>query len=304
MTDFAKALNGWQNDMVRTSHEMEVRLAQWLPAQGLPKMLFLGGLRCYAEKYTAEAETLAKMGYQMVTMDWRNQGRSKLTSDAPRELSYVDSYDEYLGDLGSLFPQVAPKFVIAHSMGAHLALRYWAQSQTSTPLVITAPFLGTREPPPAGLARFAAALGATFSDVGRKKVPLQHEMTQDDFGTARNIITTDKARFDELFNWPKYDPVLKKGPATFKWLNAFFKSLAVLAKKETLGRIRAPVLAFTTPNDPLVNGPVQAKLLQYVPGIEVVPLANSLHEPLRERAEIRDAVFAHIRGFVMLSTHR
>ncbi len=86
----------------------------------------------FCEKYSDCANVLHALNYNTVVFDWRGQGLSSRALP-DRHKGHVDSYDEYVGDLEKVLTHAAhlygnePIYLLAHSMGGHVALRTLAQ---------------------------------------------------------------------------------------------------------------------------------------------------------------------------------
>ena len=293
MTDFDRARQGWQNRIFERPG-MALRAAFWNVENPRGQILLLGGLRDFAEKNTAEAETFARWGFSTVFLDWHHQGRSGRLSGVNPAYAHTTDFSEYDADLATLWPHIHPTVAVAHSMGAHNALRFWIKEQVTLPLVLTAPLMGAQLGMPEPLARFLARLAVALGR-GPYLAPGQLVYARPPF--ENNIYSRDPARFAEMFDWMEHDPAVQKDGATFGWVYAFLRSAAWLRQPAVLQKVKAPVLAFMTPNDPLINGPAEEVLSRYVPHITVERLPDCTHEPLRDEARIRDKVMEKIRLF-------
>jgi lysophospholipase len=92
-------------------------------------VILLGGRAEFIEKHLETIEELNRRCFDVYIMDWRGQGlSSRMLKD--RHKGYVSSYEDYMADLRyfielSIKPEsVRPVIVLAHSMGAHIALRF------------------------------------------------------------------------------------------------------------------------------------------------------------------------------------
>src|SRR5207247_5000458 len=90
--------------------------------------VLLHGQTEFIEKYDEVIGELNERGFTVATFDWRGQGGSARALADPLKC-HVGNFAEYDEDLAAFLEQVikpmgaAPPLVLAHSMGAHVALR-------------------------------------------------------------------------------------------------------------------------------------------------------------------------------------
>ncbi len=128
-TENNKAPKGAIVDKFSARDGCEIRYALFkktiAPRQGT--VIILHGRNECIEKYFETVQNLSKRGLAVATFDWRGQGGSdRLIGDPAR--GYVDSFDEYVGDLETFFEKIVlpdcpgPYFVLGHSTGSLVAL--------------------------------------------------------------------------------------------------------------------------------------------------------------------------------------
>jgi acylglycerol lipase len=89
------------------------------------------GIAEHGGRYAWLAERACAQGVGLVTLDLRGHGRS------PGERSYVERFDDYLLDVDSLWAKALeigagkPLFLMGHSMGGAIALRWAAARQAA-----------------------------------------------------------------------------------------------------------------------------------------------------------------------------
>jgi len=98
------------------------------PAKGV--FLLLHGRAEFIEKYKAVANRLLGKGFNVVSLDWRGQGLSTRELEN-RHKGYIHSFAAYVADLTALFDDIIkplglPVYILSHSMGGHIALRFMA----------------------------------------------------------------------------------------------------------------------------------------------------------------------------------
>src|SRR5262249_15970954 len=143
-----------------------------------------------------------------------------------------------------------PRFIFAHSMGGHVTLRYLHDfPDAARAAIVTAPMIEmtTRRFPP-GLARLAVEVGM-LSRLAKKDIPgmSDYDRGQDLF--ENNESTSDRDRFERRVRLLSENPELLLGGVTFGWLDAAFRSIALLQRPEYLRRITTPLLMFAAADD-------------------------------------------------------
>lgn len=161
----------------------------WLPAATHAVIALVHGIAEHAGRYAFLAERANAQGIGLVSVDLRGHGRS------PGERSYVERFDDYLLDVDALWAKAgelaagSPLFLMGHSMGGAITLRWVAQrgrpvsglilssaalkigGDVPRLLVWLAPFLSRRFPhlrgtriDPTVISRDAAAVAAYVAD--------------------------------------------------------------------------------------------------------------------------------------------
>lgn len=103
----------------------------WLPEATHAMIALVHGIAEHAGRYAFLAERANAQGIGLVSVDLRGHGRS------PGERSYVERFDDYLLDVDALWTKAAelatgrPLFLMGHSMGGAIALRWVAQRQAA-----------------------------------------------------------------------------------------------------------------------------------------------------------------------------
>lgn len=142
-----------------------LHLRAW-PAQG-GWVAIAHGYGEHSGRYEALARYLNARGWGVASCDLRGHGRS------PGRRGHVRSFDDYLHDLAALHAFVAdqagegPVFLLGHSLGGLIALRYVQERAVElSGLILSAPFLELALPTPRWKLVLAPALSRlwpTFS---------------------------------------------------------------------------------------------------------------------------------------------
>lgn len=274
-------------------------------AEGKGSILFLGGRADFIEKYAESYWTWLGWGLGIATFDWRGQGLSGRLGGDPHK-GHIEDFAYWLDDLAGLIDWLratlpGPYFIVAHSMGAHLALRQLTREATSIDrAVLLAPMLGINTAPlTVGLARrladWATARGQGLS-YGPGQGPYRAAMR----GARRQgLLTSDIERFADEGWWIDGNAGLALGGVTFGWLKSAYRSMAALSEPGVLEAVETPVLILVGERERLVDAHAAATAAARLPHAYFEIVADGCHELLRETDTVREATHAHIRRFLL-----
>jgi lysophospholipase len=283
-----------------------IRYAVWrLPRERCRgTVLLLTGYGEFIEKYYETISDLTDRGFTVCIMDWRGHGLSS------RDLmhhtkGHVRSFDHYVEDLKKFVRTIVkeagplPRVILAHSMGAHLALRFLHDHRGEFDrAVLCAPMVDLRlSPMPRWLLRLLVRLYCTFGLSTRFAWPVK------DYGArARrfpgNRLTSDPARFRDMLYWIERNPDLAIGPPTFGWLRAAFESMTLISDPAYARAIDTPILIISASDDRVVNNAAQERLVKLLSSASLVSIKGARHEVLKERTAIRNLLFDQFDRFV------
>lgn len=290
-----------------TADGTRLRLARWPAGDsgGRGTVLLLGGRAEFIEKHAETAGDLIARGFRVWTMDWRGQGLSSRPL-ANRCKHHIDDFVRYLADLDAVVERrVAPAagdrplLLFAHSMGGHIALRYLAERPGRVAaLVATAPMVmiggrGLPLPLVRALARLAVrhrhdlAYLPGMSD----HLPFSRHFIQ-------RMLTSDPERGQIHARHFEDNPELCLGGVTWGWLDASLRSSALLLRPDYARRIAVPVFLAIAGRERLVSNRASHRLAGLLPLSTVTLYADSRHEILMERDEIRRIFWKDVEGFL------
>ncbi|MFW6206258.1 MAG: alpha/beta fold hydrolase, partial [Gemmatimonadota bacterium] len=141
--------------------DVPIRYRSWSPEDGDPGavLLLVHGLFEHSRRYDELGRALAHDGIATFAMDLRGHGQSG------GRRGHVPRFDRFLDDLERFHRQVAashpgvPPFLLGHSMGGLIVLRYLQQRGPDVVgAVISAPWLGTAVEVPAWQRVLAAVM--------------------------------------------------------------------------------------------------------------------------------------------------
>lgn len=104
-----------------------IRYQQWIPAKTAPRaaILIVHGIGEHGGRYSALAEDFIRAGFAVGCPDHRGHGKSEgKRAQVDKFDDFADDLDTYYAILRKQFPAPLPLFIVAHSMGGLIALRY------------------------------------------------------------------------------------------------------------------------------------------------------------------------------------
>lgn len=259
------------------------------------------------ELYAPVAAKWAQMGYQAVVFDRRGRGGSGRVVDTQPMLDHISSFDVYLNDLKDFCTKVyrpfmqagKPSYIMGHSTGAHLALRYVASQQgLFDAAIVTSPLAGldighVPQPVVHLAAKLFNALCAPRFAFGQKPFDPNKVFVAD------NEFTSDETSWEQRQQFLRHHPELQIGGVSPGWVNAALTSCGQLL--EDASKISIPVLAHLTPDDRVVSGLAQKQLWAQLPPN---PLNHSYdyvgfgHELLAETPLVREKLWSRTHSFI------
>lgn len=282
-------------DFFTAADGLSIRYGIWPVEAGLCRgsVLLLNGRKEFLEKY---AETIAELnirGFTVFSIDWRGQGLSaRLLTD--RNKGHVGSYRDYLRDLSRFVDRIVlpaaqrPVIVLAHSMGAHIALRFLHDQPAGVDrAVLTSPMIDIQTAPCPRRLAGALARGAVTAGLSAVSVPGAAARSVLKRSFEGNPLTSDRRRFDIEKQAVIRCIDLAVGPPTFGWLAATVESIAVLHRDGFLEAVTTPLLMVAAGEDPLVSESAQRDACDRLPHCRFLLLPDARHEVLMECDRIR-----------------
>lgn len=267
-------------------------------------VVLLGGRSEFIEKYSETIDEIAQRGYAVYTLDWRGQGLSdRLLPN--RYKGFVHSYEDYLTDLTGFMEMivqpraVAPIVVLAHSMGAHIALRYMHDMPgLVAKAVLTSSLVDIAA---SGLSKaLIKRIVGWISTAGFRECYATH--TQD-FDPAKkrfanNRLTSDLDRFHHVNKLLADEPGLAIGGVTFGWLDAMFRSIEEIKTGGYAEGIMTPTLFIAAGDDAVVSIEAQKDFCRRMPNGRMVTIPHARHEVMIETDTIRSEIWKAFDDFV------
>jgi lysophospholipase len=280
-----------------TPDKRHLRGGIWELPEGTAKRaicVVLNGHTEFLEKYQEVADELRARGFEVASLDWRGQGASERRSYGNRA-GHVGSFEEYVFDLASLMlqavepiqrarPKPLPVIALAHSMGAHILLRYLHDHKRRfAAAVVVAPMLdvhtGKYSP---GLTRLIAAFFNLLKPSTRFVFGIE-ERDPLELKFEDNAVTSDRTRFERMQALLKAQPFLR---------------IFGLRRKSFAEEITTPLLVFGAGRDRVVHVEAIRDFVKNLPKARYVEIEDAQHEILMENDAIRARFWAEFDAFV------
>ncbi|HMR30320.1 MAG TPA: alpha/beta hydrolase [Geminicoccaceae bacterium] len=267
-------------------------------------LVVLPGRAEFIEKYEEAAADFCRRGFAVAVVEWRGQGLSLRGQSMPQR-GFVGDYEEYLQDLAAVLGELrslaapVPWIVLGHSMGGHIALRWlYREPGTFAAAVMTAPMFGI---PLAGVPEPMARLlcsAAVRLGRGHDYAPGQGDFSVERCRYEGNPLTSCPGRFETYRGLVAGRPDLIVGGATWGWLDASLRSIAITRRPGYLESIETPILLCLATEERVVSNAAIAMFARRLPNARLERFAGARHELLIERDAIRDRVLAAIDAFL------
>lgn len=287
-----------------TEDGFRLRYAHWRttapPCKGT--VLLLHGRAEYIEKLYETTGDLRKLGYDVLTFDWRGQGGSdRLLED--RRKGYVEHFGQYVIDLETIVTEVAlpdcrgPFHVLAHSTGSLVALLAAPHmGNRLRRMVLLAPLLGFGSIPIA--KRTLKWLCGTLHVTGLGTLYLAGGPTPDENRAFKgNRLTSDLKRFQRNAKLAGEFSELTIGGPTATWLFAAGRAMERVSSTEFHSQVTIPTLVICAGNDEVVDNRAAELLCRRLRSGSCLTISGARHEMLQERNSVREQVLAAFSAF-------
>ena len=252
------------------------------------------------EKYFETIGDLTARGLWVATFDWRGQGGSGRLLRDPRR-GHVARFSVYEADLKQFLEQVVlpdtrlPFFIVAHSMGALVALSQAPELESRIDrMVLAAPFLALAGQVMSQRSISLVANTASLFQLGGRT--FRKDVTGLPF--EGNVLTSDRRRFARNQAICDTHPQLALGPPTARWLKEMLAAITRVSRQEHLTRIRIPTLVLCPTLDPIVPRTVLNALARKFRAGRLIEIDGARHELFNEADRYRAQAMAAIDAFI------
>ncbi len=278
---------------LRTAEGATIRYGIARPAHALKRgsVLLLQGRAECLEKYCEIVEGLTARGLYVYSFDWHGQGMSDRFPKGRKKVD-VTSFDDYLEDIALFIREVwcvpeANRYVIAHSTGGHVALRFMAERRLKVDgALLCAPMIDLKTK---GWPRWFAPIlvgavaGMGFADL---QAPGERHHLPSLRRFEGNALTSDPERFRVLPELVKSNPLLERRGATYRWVRSAFTSIAKLNARGIPESIDVPVTILIGDDDRIVDADAAKRFARRLPNGRLQLLKGARHEIMMERNAI------------------
>ena len=281
----------------------------FLPAQGDKKgtVLIAQGFSEFIEKYFELMRDFSEAGYDVLTFDWRGQGKSDhFSDDIPHDLAITQNFDQHVLDMKALvdaqLSDDMPKYLIAHSMGAHISTRFLHDHpDVFNAAVLSAPMMRLKMPHPDWVIKLMLCGVRLFGD---ELTPAEKKggWSNKNGPIERDPRSRDPVRRLVQYTYCKDDPDLRLGPPTYQWARHALKSTDKVHKASFYEVIHTPILMGVAKAERIVQNQAIEMAARYMPNAEICALEDARHEIFMERDEIRSVFMRETLSF--LEKHR
>ncbi|WP_246196402.1 alpha/beta hydrolase [Aquisphaera giovannonii] len=262
-----------RDDTLISRDGMRLLVRSWPVAAPRGVVVVAHGLGEHGGAYAPLAEAVGiPLGLEFAALDFRGHGRS------PGRRGVVRRYEDFVGDLHAAVEWVRarrprlPIFVLGHSNGGQIALRYALESPDRIAGVVASnPFIRIAMPVPPGKLRLGRLLLSVAPWLTlRADTPIDG-MTRDP--AMRDMYRTDTLRHNRI-SAPLFFGMVEGGEMLM----------------ERAGAIRSPLLMIVGGQDPVVSPAATRDLFDRVGAADKTMLLypKMLHEPFNElgRAQV------------------
>lgn len=296
----AEFLDSAQLEYLTTRDGARLRCALWQATAAAPRgtVMIMTGYSEFIEKYYEVARDLQILGFAVLCFDWRGQGLS--TRAHPERKGWVQDYatmvDDALEVAAWLKQQNAPEPLVGlgHSMGGNVCIRLLQNHQSLLKAAaVTAPMLGLKGLPN-WLLRSLAEAGSRAGMDGR----YAPGATDNNPHGPHTRLSTDQNRIDAWRQYLRCDPWLITHGVTWRWVREAVASIQMVTQPENAARITTPLLIANPLQDSLVDPVPTQRFGESCEAARMLEVAESEHELLQERDDLRDQFFRAFDDFM------
>ena len=266
-------------------------------------VIIFPGLGEWIEKYAETINQLHTRGFNVIIFEWRGQGlSSRLLADPAK--GHVPAFDALIDDFDAFFRShvktKVPLLVLAHSMGAHLYLR-WRCGKGRAEKIEGTIICGVLHEPntspfPLPLARWIVK-SAIKGGKAEHYAPMQRGYDSAAIPFAANTLTRDEKRYALMMQQLRGNTALKMGGLTYGSLNAIFQSAPRLIQDLKDHPPPEPILFLGAAHDRVVRPEGLRKVAALLPQARTLYFEDAGHELFQETDAVQREIWQAIDAF-------
>lgn len=285
---------------------LKIHYISYVRKENLADVVIAHGFGEFAEKYEEMAYYFLQEGYNIYIMEHRGHGYSQRQVRDLQKI-HVDSFDVYVRDLKDFVAKILPKdrkrFLLAHSMGGAIAIRYLEEHPgTFQGVVLSSPMCKIRfgELPTAGVSFLCDIMcGLGF---GRRTAYGQRDFSTEDRFDKSSCMS--KVHYHAILQKRSKDPHYQTCKATYGWVRAGLRVSRQILQQENVNRIREPILILTAGQDHMVDLAAQKRFISRAKHIHHVHFEDSRHEIFHGTEQMRKRFYREVFHFLGLQENR
>ncbi|MGC3936470.1 alpha/beta fold hydrolase [Roseobacter sp. EG26] len=306
LSEIAFGAEGGAALWVKSSDDIRIRIGHWKPDNAKGTVLIFPGRTEFIEKYNQTAGAFAKRGLASMAIDWRGQGLADRLIDN-RDLGHVEHFTDYQKDVDRMVRAARdlgmprPFFLLGHSMGGAIGLRAAMEGLPVQALAFTGPMWGIRLAP--HLRPMAWLLSHLMPMIGQgHRLPpgtkMEHHILTEGF--EDNLLTKDRAQFEQMRVQLERHPELALGGPSYVWLREALLETRHLAHRAAPN---LPCITFLGTNERIVDIPVIHRRMEAWNRGHLELVENGEHEVLMESEAVSAPIFDQMTALFLSGGH-
>ena len=305
------ALENGQTSFKKCQDGRKLRIIFWkakkIKAYGT--IFFLNGHREFIEKYSETFRFFLKIGFNVITLDWRGWGLSDRPFPSRPKVQHIYSTAEYQMDLDVVIALAQEKNLakpwnlVAHSLGCLLGLRRLiSDPRCFSKYIFLSPLWGNVRSIPRPFQRLLLGCEKILQFLSLTEITHQNPKRYKPYSLTvnfkENTLTSDRKQFDRLQAILRENNVLHSGSPTLGYL------ISILKEIDHLNLVDLPdkkILVLLAAEERITDNHAVLRFIKRNKFIKVKKISKAQHEILIEQEEIRGKALSLMHTFLKAS---
>ena len=305
------ALENGQTSFKKCQDGRKLRIIFWkakkIKAYGT--IFFLNGHREFIEKYSETFRFFLKIGFNVITLDWRGWGLSDRPFPSRPKVQHIYSTAEYQMDLDVVIALAQEKNLakpwnlVAHSLGCLLGLRRLiSDPRCFSKYIFLSPLWGNVRSIPRPFQRLLLGCEKILQFLSLTEITHQNPKRYKPYSLTvnfkENTLTSDRKQFDRLQAILRENNVLHSGSPTLGYL------ISILKEIDHLNLVDLPdkkILVLLAAEERITDNHAVLRFIKRNKFIKVEKISKAQHEILIEQEEIRGKALSLMHTFLKAS---